>query len=368
MAEHFSYTPILSNKDFEIKDFNDKFTEVETYLNSSRDDIDSNKSRLDTLSTIVSENTTNISGLDTRISNAETRITNVENGKVDKVSGKGLSTNDFTDNLYSKVFNSPRIISFEVQFSANSYNSNYKYAYISSRKDNKIYFKDDFLEDLTDDGENYILDIIVTSNSSQNSSIDYVLVDPRAGGNSEPVAILQKPSVVANNHYLFLSQGLLTLSNSVTPTPFRVFSQITYQELNDMKQYNAQSINNQDGIFIYKNSRPEKVNAEFFINSCMNLCIEKYTLNGNYFSYPHRYKIYIPSNCWLLGSSASSEVYTYSLSKTKSFSSAPEWVGSGYDLTCNFTNGGTWSSDTLNVQYIFFKEPKGTDNKYAPTY
>ena len=43
------------------------------------------------------------SALKTRVGNNETNITSLQNGKVDKVSGKGLSTNDFTDALKTKL-------------------------------------------------------------------------------------------------------------------------------------------------------------------------------------------------------------------------------------------------------------------------
>lgn len=56
--------------------------------------------KITTLSSIVSDNKTNT---DNDIQDLQDRATALESGKVDKVTGKGLSTNDFTDALKTKL-------------------------------------------------------------------------------------------------------------------------------------------------------------------------------------------------------------------------------------------------------------------------
>ncbi len=51
----------------------------------------------------VAKNVNDITGLTTRMSTAEGKITTLESGKVDKVDGKGLSTNDYTTDEKTKL-------------------------------------------------------------------------------------------------------------------------------------------------------------------------------------------------------------------------------------------------------------------------
>lgn len=68
---------ISPNKDFNLKDFNGRFSDIKNYVESLKDGIDADK----------------------------TDISNLASNKVDKINNYGLSKNDFTDDLLNKLNN-----------------------------------------------------------------------------------------------------------------------------------------------------------------------------------------------------------------------------------------------------------------------
>lgn len=84
--------------------------EIKTVVNNNADELDTAKENIESLQNGQGTSNTEITSLKNRVSTLETdnetnktNITNLQSNKVDKVEGKGLSTEDFTTELKSKL-------------------------------------------------------------------------------------------------------------------------------------------------------------------------------------------------------------------------------------------------------------------------
>ena len=86
----------LRNRDMENQHPVTAITGLNTHLNTLDNNTAVMRQDIDSVALTAGQ-------LGTRMTTAEARIVNLQNGKVDKESGKGLSANDFTDELKEKL-------------------------------------------------------------------------------------------------------------------------------------------------------------------------------------------------------------------------------------------------------------------------
>lgn len=104
--------PFQNNPDIpkENKCTADDLNEIKNVVNQNDDDLETAKANIEELQNGQGTSESNITSLKNRISALETdntnnksNITNLQNNKVDKIEGKGLSTEDFTTGLKTKL-------------------------------------------------------------------------------------------------------------------------------------------------------------------------------------------------------------------------------------------------------------------------
>ena len=104
--------PFQNNPDIpkENKCTADDLNEIKNVVNQNYDDLETAKANIEELQNGQGTSESDITSLKNRISALETdntnnksNITNLQNNKVDKIEGKGLSTEDFTTALKTKL-------------------------------------------------------------------------------------------------------------------------------------------------------------------------------------------------------------------------------------------------------------------------
>jgi len=86
----------ISTNKTKINTNKNDITSLKARVTKNEGDISTNKAKINT-------NKNDITNLKPRVAKNESDITNLKNNKVDKIAGKGLSSNDFTDPLLSKL-------------------------------------------------------------------------------------------------------------------------------------------------------------------------------------------------------------------------------------------------------------------------
>lgn len=105
----FQNDPNVPNKN---KVTDENVNEIKTVVNTNADELDTAKQNIENLQSGEETLNTDITNLKNRVTTLESdnttnksNISNLQNNKVNKIEGKGLSTNDFTDELKTKLEN-----------------------------------------------------------------------------------------------------------------------------------------------------------------------------------------------------------------------------------------------------------------------